>query len=107
MAWLSEVNNALWKVRTSSGSRRSESDVKPQRSANRTVTCRRSASAGRAVGLIAETCPSADPQRGQKAGEHEPPTGQVHGNGRATRTIAEACGHSRGGRDGVQPADGR
>ena len=45
MAWASDSNSAFWKARTSSGSSRSESEVNPERSAKRTVTCRRSASA--------------------------------------------------------------
>src|SRR5581483_687763 len=53
----SDSNSAFWKARTSSGSSRSDSAVKPVRSAKRTVTCRRSASgpAGAAEAGLAST----------------------------------------------------
>src|SRR5258708_6255123 len=67
MAWPSESNSAPWKALTSSGSRRSESEVNPQRSAKTTVTWRRSASACGTLGFAAATGSRGDPQRGQKA----------------------------------------
>src|SRR6266508_2590120 len=63
-------SSALWNARTSSGSSRSASDVKPERSAKRTVTCRRSASRLAGGGFSAAAVvpgPSATPQRGQNA----------------------------------------
>jgi hypothetical protein len=62
----SESNRAPWKARTSSESSRSESEVKPQRSANSTVTGRRSVSSARPFGATADGRWDA-PQRGQKA----------------------------------------
>src|SRR5262245_10087993 len=51
MASASIVNRSFWNERTSSGSSRSPSDVKPDTSANSTVTSRRSASADADVGV--------------------------------------------------------
>src|SRR5262249_6417938 len=61
MTSASILNRSFWNARTSAGSSRSLSDVKPETSANRTVTRRRSASpvgetaAGRATGTVATT----------------------------------------------------
>jgi hypothetical protein len=74
-------NSAFWKARTSSGSSRSANVVNPETSANRTVTCRRSAARWRASGLatggasragvsclgMAATIGCRRPHRGQKA----------------------------------------
>src|SRR5262245_26397757 len=51
MASASVVNRSFWKERTSSGSSRSPNDVKPDTSANRTVTSRRSASTAKGAGV--------------------------------------------------------
>src|SRR5262249_37107623 len=51
MASASVVNRSFWKERTSSGSSRSPNEVKPDTSANRTVTSRRSASTAKGAGV--------------------------------------------------------
>ena len=108
IAWASVSNSALWNARTSSGSSRSASAVKPERSAKSTVTWRRSASrlgpvrASRRAAILFDLdrgrrrpadvrCRSgvrAAPQRGQnaKSGSHvKPHAGQGLGSRRPHR----------------------
>src|SRR6185503_16936686 len=81
MAAESVSNRAFWNERTSSGSSRSESVVNPDKSANSTVTGRRSASCDGSAGfwgfagLTGVFGLRAAPQRGQnaKSGSHGKP----------------------------------
>src|SRR6185295_6498037 len=96
MVRASDPKSAFWKARTSSGSRRSDSEVKPVRSAKRTVTWRRSASGpsgaagggagfGAAVGTGGGAAAGAGPAAGPGAARGAPQRGQNANPGDASK----------------------